>query len=40
MTVKFTVREPSCKVNHLGKVVSDGKIITELARSSSSTRIG
>ena len=39
-TVKVTVRDPSRKVNHLSKVIWDGKIITEVTRSISSTRIG
>ena len=32
--------DPSRKVNHLGKVISDRKIITEFTRSINSTRIG
>ena len=35
----MTVWNPSRKVNRLGKVISDRKIITEFTRSISSTRI-
>ena len=38
--VRVTVRDPSRKVNHLSKVIWDGKFITEFTRSISSTRIG
>ena len=37
---RVTVRNPSRKINHLSKVVWDWKIITEFARSISSTKIG
>ena len=37
-TVRIIVWDPSRKVNHLSKVVSDRKIITEFTRSISSTR--
>ena len=37
-TVRIIVWDPSRKVNHLSKVVSDRKIITEITRSISSTR--
>ena len=39
-TMRITVWNPSRKVNHLGKVISDRKVITEFTRSISSTRIG
>ena len=38
--MRGTVWDPSRKVNSLSKVASDRKIITELTRSISSTRIG
>ena len=38
--VRFTVWDPSRKVNHLSNVVWDRKIITEFTISISSTRIG
>ena len=40
MTVSVTVSDLSRKVNHLSNVVQDGKITTEFARSTSSSRIG
>ena len=38
--MRITVRNLSRKVNHLGKVIRDRKIITEFTRSISSARIG
>ena len=38
--MRITVWDPSRKVSHLSKVVSDRKIIAEFTRSISSTRIG
>ena len=32
--------DPSRKIDHLSKVIGDGKIVTEFTRSISSTRIG
>ena len=39
-TMRITVCGPSRKVNHLSRVIWDRKIIPELTRSTSSTRIG
>ena len=39
-TVRVKVSDPRRKVNHLIKVISDGKIITEFTRPIGSTRIG
>ena len=38
--MKITVWDPSRKVNHLGKVISDRKIKAEFTRSISSIRTG
>ena len=38
--MRITIWNPIRKVNHLGKVIQDGKIITEFTNSISSTRIG
>ena len=37
-TMRITVSDPSERVNHLGKVISDRKIITEFTKSITSTR--
>ena len=38
--LRVTVRDPSREINHLNKVILDGKIIAEFTRSISSTSIG
>ena len=40
ITVESDYENQSRKVNHLSKVISDRKIITEFTRSINSTRIG
>ena len=38
--MRITVWDPHRKVNHLSKVILDGKVITKCTRLISSTRIG